>query len=119
MPINQHCIFFGFWIISDICKIVFLKHLRINEIAFSKIVMRFPCFVDKLDEFIRECGIQNNWTDSTYEKFAATKKHLQDFDKELTFEALNESKLTEYVNYLRDTKNLRNSTIGKQIGFLK
>ena len=76
-------------------------------------------FMDKFDEFVRECGVQNNWTDSTYEKFAATKKHLQDFDKELTFETLNENKLTEYVNYLRDTKNLRNSTIGKQMGFLK
>ena len=44
---------------------------------------------------------------------------MQDFDKELTFDALNESKLTEYVNYFRDTKDLRNSTIGKQMGFLK
>ncbi|WP_321332543.1 phage integrase SAM-like domain-containing protein [uncultured Bacteroides sp.] len=76
-------------------------------------------FWDAFTEFVRECGIQNNWTDATYEKFAATKKHLEDFDINLTFEALTESKLTEYVNYLRDTKNLRNSTIGKQIGFLK
>lgn len=76
-------------------------------------------FWDAFTEFVRECGIQNNWTDATYEKFAATKKHLEDFDINLTFEALTENKLTEYVNYLRDTKNLRNSTIGKQIGFLK
>lgn len=32
---------------------------------------------------------------------------------------MDESGLTEYVNYLRDKKDLRNSTIGKQIGFLK
>jgi hypothetical protein len=76
-------------------------------------------FWDTFTEFVRECGIQNNWTDATYEKFAATRKHLEDFDKSLTFEALTESKLTEYVNFLRDTKNLRNSTIGKQMGFLK
>lgn len=76
-------------------------------------------FWDMLTEFVRECGIQNNWTDATYEKFAATRKHLEDFDMNLTFEALTESKLTEYVNFLRDTKNLRNSTIGKQMGFLK
>lgn len=76
-------------------------------------------FRDIFTEFIRECGIQNNWTDATYEKFAATRKHLEDFDMNLTFEALTESKLTEYVNFLRDAKNLRNSTIGKQMGFLK
>lgn len=76
-------------------------------------------FWDTFNEFVRECGIQNNWTDATYEKFAATKRHLEDFDTNLTFETLNESKLTEYVNFLRDTKNLRNSTIGKQMGFLR
>ena len=76
-------------------------------------------FWDTFTEFVRECGIQNNWMDATYEKFTATRRHLEDFDKNLTFEALTESKLTEYVNFLRDTKNLRNSTIGKQIGFLK
>ncbi len=79
------------------------------EISFWKI----------FDEFVHENGVQNNWTDATYEKFAATKKHLEEFDPDLTFDYLNENKLTEYINYLRDKKNLRNSTIGKQMGFLK
>ena len=38
-------------------------------------------------EFIKECGTQNGWSDATYEKFAAVRKHLEKFDKELTFEA--------------------------------
>jgi hypothetical protein len=76
-------------------------------------------FWDTFNEFVRECGVQNNWTDATYEKFAATKKHLEDFDKNLTLDALTENKLTEYVNFLRDTRDLRNSTIGKQMGFIK
>jgi integrase len=76
-------------------------------------------FWDVFKEFVKECGMHNNWTDATYEKFAATKKHLEDFDMELTFEALDERKLTGYVNFLRDIKNLRNSTIGKQMGFLR
>ncbi len=75
--------------------------------------------MDKFDEFVRECGIHNNWTEATYEKLAATKKHLAAFDKNLSFEALDEGKLTQYVHYLRDKKGFRNSTIGKQIGFLK
>lgn len=72
-----------------------------------------------LDLFIKDCGMQNNWTEATYEKFAAVKNHLSSFDADLTFEALDEMKLTEYVNYLREKKNMRNSTIGKQLGFLK
>ncbi len=74
--------------------------------------------MDVFNEFVKECGTQNNWTDSTYEKFATTKNHLIGFDANLTFESLNESKLTDYVNYLRDTRNMRNSTISKQLGFL-
>ncbi|KAA6308007.1 hypothetical protein EZS27_040318, partial [termite gut metagenome] len=54
-----------------------------------------------------------------YGKFATIKKYLQSFDPELTIDALDETRLNEYVNYLHDTKNLRNSTTGKQIDFLK
>lgn len=75
--------------------------------------------MDVFDEFVKESGTQNDWTDSTYEKFAAAKNHLKEFDPALTFESLTESGLIAYVTYLRDTRNMRNSTIGKQLGFLK
>jgi integrase len=61
----------------------------------------------------------NDWTEATYEKFVAAKNHLQTFDKSMTFESLSESRLNEYVLFLRNRKDLRNSTIGKQIGFVK
>ena len=70
-------------------------------------------------EFIKECGTQNGWSDATYEKFAAVRKHLEKFDKELTFEALDEPKLTSYVNFLKDVEGLRNTSIMKQIAYLK
>lgn len=70
-------------------------------------------------EFIKECGTQNGWSEATYEKFAAVKKHLEKFDKELTFESLDEQKLTRYVNFLKDTEDLRNTSIMKQIAYLK
>jgi integrase len=71
------------------------------------------------DEFVRECGKQNNWTHATYEKFAAVKNHLTNFNPAITFEYFDEFGLNEYVYFLRDVKNLRNSTIGKLLGFLK
>lgn len=76
-------------------------------------------FWDVFDEFVKECGNQNNWTKSTYEKFAAVKSHLKEFKDDVAFEYFDESGLNEYVNFLRDEKDMRNSTIGKQIGFLK
>jgi len=76
-------------------------------------------FMTVFDEFVKECGQQNNWTHATYEKFAAVKNHLTNFNPEITFEYFDEVGLNEYVCFLRDVKGMRNSTIGKQTGFLK
>ena len=79
-----------------------------------------PCdFFQVFDDFVEDCGRQNNWTDSTFEKFAAVKNHLTNFHEGLTFEFFDERGLNDYVGYLRDVKEMRNSTIGKQLSFLK
>ena len=100
-------------------KSTFNKKCRKNISDETEPTISKASFMNVFDEFLKECGTQNNWTDSTYEKFAAVKTHLTNFNSNLTFEMLDESGLSEYVNYLRDKKDLRNSTIGKQIGFLK
>ena len=76
-------------------------------------------FYKAFDEFVRVCGRQNDWTHATYEKFAAVKNHLRAFRAELNFSFFNEAGLTEYVRYLREVREMRNSTIGKQLSFLK
>ncbi len=76
-------------------------------------------FWEIFNEFVSECGKQNNWTDSTYEKFAAVKNHIKEFRAEPTFVYFDEEGLNNYVDFLRKTKDMRNSTIGKQLGFLK
>ncbi|WP_315510729.1 phage integrase SAM-like domain-containing protein [Hoylesella nanceiensis] len=79
-----------------------------------------PCdFFQVFDDFVEDCGRQNNWTDSTFEKFAAVKNHLTNFREGLAFEFFDERGLNDYVGYLRDVKEMRNSTIGKQLSFLK
>ena len=79
-----------------------------------------PCdFFQVFDDFVEDCGRQSNWTDSTFEKFAAVKNHLTNFREGLTFEFFNERGLNDYVGYLRDVKEMRNTTIGKQLSFLK
>lgn len=76
-------------------------------------------FYEAFDDFVRVCGRQNDWTHSTFEKFAAVKNHLKNFRSELSFDFLDEEGLTEYVQYLREVREMRNSTIGKQLSFLK
>ena len=76
-------------------------------------------FYKAFDDFVRVCGRQNDWTHATYEKFAAVKNHLRAFRADLSFSFFNEAGLTEYVRYLREVREMRNSTIGKQFSFLK
>ena len=76
-------------------------------------------FYEAFDDFVRVCGRQNDWTQSTFEKFAAVKNHLKNFRSELSFDFFDEEGLTEYVQYLREEREMRNSTIGKQLSFLK
>jgi len=41
------------------------------------------------------------------------------FRPELSFEELTEQTLNDYVEFFREERSLRNSTIGKQLGYLK
>ena len=92
-------------------------HKPIEEVKQRKSTPN--AFYKVFDDFVRDCGQQNDWTDSTYEKFAAVKNHLMNFRDGLTFDFFDEKGLNDYVTYLRDVKEMRNSTIGKQLSFLK
>lgn len=85
----------------------------------KKRAMEGSDFYKVFDEFVRDCGRQNDWTHSTYEKFAAVKNHLSNFREGLNFEFFDEKGLNDYVAYLREVKDMRNSTIGKQLAFLE
>lgn len=91
--------------------------------AFNRLNGKTPApdktFFAVYDEFTAEMGSANQWTIATCQKFAALKNHLNSFAPGLTFDQLNETGLHDFVGYLRDMLNMRNSTIGKQLGFLK
>ena len=76
-------------------------------------------FWDAFREFIKVNGRQNDWTEATYEKFHTMENHLKEFRKVLTFDFFDDDGLLAYVEYLRLKKNMKNSTIGKQMSFLK
>ena len=76
-------------------------------------------FWDAYKEFIKVNGRQNDWTDATYEKFHAMENHLKKFRKSLSFDYFDDDGLLAYVEFLRLKENMKNSTIGKQMSFLK
>ena len=63
-------------------------------------------------------GKQNQWTVSTYEKFAAIRRHLKDFDPILSFPQIDDSKMQEYFQFL-NKKEMRNTTIAKHLAFVR
>lgn len=68
--------------------------------------------------FTETMGMQNQWTPSTFEKFAALRRHLHSFDPHLSFRTINESKMQEYMSYL-GKKGMRNTTIAKNLAFFR
>ncbi|WHT72894.1 tyrosine-type recombinase/integrase [Myroides odoratimimus] len=71
------------------------------------------------DEFVKSSGKRNDWTDATYTKFNTVRSHLSNFKSNFQFSDINEKVLLDYVTFLREKKLMRNSTIDKQISFLK
>ena len=83
---------------------------------------RTKTILDHFDEFVAKESNFNSWKETTIEKFSGIKNHLIGFggtQSEFSFDTFNKEGLNDYVTYLRDVKEMRNSTIKKQISFLK
>lgn len=75
-------------------------------------------FFKVFDMFTREMGKKNQWTDGTFEKFAALRHHIATYDAKLSFPSLTEQKMQGYVDALL-RKDMRNTTIAKNLAFFR
>lgn len=112
-------VFFKF---SSVNKIPTVDEFRVEfnrevgkEIKNDKKVTFFEIY----DQFTQEEGKKNQWTESTYEKMETQKKHLIEFDSNISFQDITEEKLIDYQYFLQTTLDLKNSTILKQFSFLR
>lgn len=78
-----------------------------------------PQFWEYYKAFIAERSVTNQWTRATFQKFNALKHHLSGWREQPTFDDFTDVGFASFIAYLRDIKQLKNTTIGKQIGFLK
>lgn len=76
-------------------------------------------FWKSYDEFVKVNGKLNDWTEATYEKFAALRNHLHTFNSKLTFDKFDEDGIADLVEFLSKKRKLKNSTINKQLSFLR
>lgn len=93
-------------------------HAKVTGDESKKNLMK-KSFFDVYSEFCEENGKLNNWTVATRQKFEAQRHHLQDFNPNITFSDFTEEGINKYISFLGEELKMRNSTIGKQLGFLK
>ena len=83
-----------------------------------------------LDQFVTVMGKQNEWTHATYQKFDALENHLKKFREdrreklknkkfELSFSYFDEEGLLNFVEFLSKVKKMKNTSIDKQLDFLR
>jgi integrase len=90
-----------------------------GRIAKRTKVEDFDDFYCVYDKFTHAVGVQNQWTRATYQKFDALKNHLTEFEPILKFSKLDEDTLQRFLTYMTATLKMRNTTVGKQLGFLR
>lgn len=80
---------------------------------------RDKSFFDVWDDFVLAMGTQNSWTKATYTKFGSIRTHLFAFDPGLSLSSLNDQTLQAFVNYLLTRAGLRNTTVAKNVAFVR
>lgn len=75
-------------------------------------------FFKTFDLFVKKVGVQNAWTKATHTKFSSIKEHLKSFNPQLSLVSFDDDKMQDFVNYMHLVP-LRNTTIGKNIAFVK
>ncbi len=75
-------------------------------------------FFSVFDLFMLRQGKDASWQDNTYQKFRTVKKHLENYDKDLTFQKLDADGLIKYRDFLCETEGLNNASTNKQLDFV-
>ncbi len=78
-----------------------------------------PGFFQVFDKFTAEVGITNNWTPATYTKFNAIRKHVEAWRSGVSLSDFDKDDFASWVSYLQNTAKLLNTTIAKNVGFLR
>lgn len=87
-------------------------------------------FFEVFDLFTKTAGKENQWSEETFTKFSSLRKHIVNFSPNITFPKLDDDYLYSFIGYLqtkeamqlndKDAKHgMRNTTIAKNVGFIK
>ena len=90
------------------------------SLLFTKRKTLLPRSVFKdFQEFVLEGVKKREWAESTETRWTTFLKHLEKFDRHLNYESFTEEGLDEYVSFLTENLELRNSTVSKELKLLR
>lgn len=72
-----------------------------------------------MNEFKVSESVKNSWQRSTVQKFEALENHIKKYKESPRFEDFNDKGITKFLTVLKDDEGLTNTTILKQLGYLK
>ena len=87
-------------------------------------------FIEIFEEYTTKQGAINSWSGSIYKKFNSLKNHILNFDKNISFDVVNEDFMIGFISYLQSNRamklnykdaeiGMRNTTISRTIVFFK
>lgn len=76
-------------------------------------------FLDMLDRFVCESSRENDWANGTTIKFGQLRNAIKEFNEDKTAAAIDEKTLYDFVSFLKDKKQYKNTTIAKHVKLLK
>ena len=98
----------------------FLKAIgKKNDADEAQSDTKRPTFFEYLEEFKNEQGLAHTWAYGTMQCWKTFGNHIEEFDKNITFEDFDEDGITKFIVYLRGTLNMEEKTVQKQYSNLK
>lgn len=76
-------------------------------------------FQDAFAVYILDLSNRKSLTNSTYAKLKTVKKIIKEYDSKLALNDMSSSKLDEYVDYLINERNMQNTSVKKNLTFVR
>lgn len=93
-----------------------INHLLGKNVGKPRELLRVQ---EAFGAYVLDLSNEKTLSDSTYAKLKTVKTILKEFDSELLLNGITKEKLDEYVQYLINERGLQNTTIKKNLTFVK
>lgn len=97
----------------------YLKRMQDASTAADKKLRKKSSFWEAMAQFKVIEARKNSWQYSTVQKFNALEEHIKAYKEQPRFEDFKDRGLTAFVTVLMEKEGLSNSTVLKQLGYLK